>query len=425
MIDRLARDVAHEVVVNVLAAVALAGMAFVLLGGRIEDVFIRLRGDADVTGDVKVLAIDEETLYLWDPANSAPETTPRALLATLVGFLHAAGARTVAVDILLDQPAEGDAVVAEAFAAHGGIVVAEKFLSGEPFLPGTVPVIAEHASSGFANLGQEERTLLSDELRVRSALLVIGAGRASLSGPWPNNLLGSVQADHTVVPSFALAAAWRHLHREGDLSALLASGCGGAPVRCTLSATSLGLPVVPGALHDALPINFRGSSIDIVSASRALRLLGASAVAASLGMTLPPVIPQDIREQFADKLVVIGRTDSGTDDHFVTPYAWPAMQHADMPGCVVQAQVIDTLLSGRHIRGPGPVVAWGFAVVLAIAAIARPRVLFLALVLPVPAFVAFRELDGWIFDPGPAIGLVSAVLVGVFLMVRAAPGGSE
>ena len=108
VVARVSADLAHEVVVNVLAAVALAGLAFALFGGRVEDLYLRTRTFAPVSGHVTVVGIDEESFYLWDPADPRPEVTPRGLLAELVRVLTAAKARVVVLDILTDTPAPGD-----------------------------------------------------------------------------------------------------------------------------------------------------------------------------------------------------------------------------------------------------------------------------------------------------------------------------
>lgn len=423
----MVRDVAHEVVVNVFAAMALTGLAFVAFGGRLEDPYLRLRGRAPVTGDVALLTIDEEAFYLWNPADPSPAATPRAMVARLVDLLRLSGARVVAVDLLLDQPAEGDDALASSLTAYGRAVIAERFIPPGTFMPGTVAPLAASAVTGFANLGQEERTLFSDELAVRSALLVTDASRATLSGTWPMNGVNASQADHVVAPAFALAAAWRFKHpdaRTTDLGTTLATGCGGVPVRCTLAASALALPALPVALHDPLPINFRGpdgaDGLTTIPASRALRLLGASAIASSFGADLPVEIPDDMKKAFADKLVVIGRVDGAADDRFVTPYSWPTMQSADMSGVRVQAQLIDVLLSGRHLRGPGAIATWGLAALLTLVAWPLRRRVFWPVALPVVGFATFVWTDGYILDVAPALGCVIVFLTCVHLYGRAA-----
>jgi CHASE2 domain-containing sensor protein len=434
--------VAHEIVVNILAAVALGALAFVLLGGRVDDLYVRVRGSAPVSGEVTVVAIDEESFYLWNPYQPEPETTPRGLLAEIVRFLTAAGARVVVLDVLTDQPADGDEALVRAIQAHGRVVVAERFSPGRadgatPFAPASV--CADVAVPGFANFGLEEQTLFSDELLVRSVPMVVQVARARLSGPFPVGLVGAFQDDGAPVPALSLAAAWLQRSQEpaGTLGRALASRCGGTPLQCTSNASVLGLPATPGLLHEGLPINFRGREgsdrIPAISAARVLRSLGESALARTLGLDLPLVVPDDIADRLRGKVVVVGRVDAGAKDHFVTPFAFPAMIDADMSGPRVHAQVIDTLLSGRHVRRYSGAWAWGAAAMAGCLVLVTGRRagvghllcwVLLSSGLLAAGIAAFAMFDGLVLDVAPALALISCALVAVHLYARAAQGSS-
>ena len=121
-VSHLTHHLAYEVAQAMVVAAVLACLAFAGLGGRFADLYVWLRGPAPVSDQVSVLSIGDEALYLWDPADPAPEITPRALLAELVRFLDAAGARVIVLDILLDLPAAGDDVLAAAAASHGAVI---------------------------------------------------------------------------------------------------------------------------------------------------------------------------------------------------------------------------------------------------------------------------------------------------------------
>lgn len=438
---RIGRDVAHEVVVNVAAAVAIGALAFVLLNGRIDGLYFRMRGAAPVGGEVTIVALDEETFYLWDPAHPEPETTPRALLAEMVRFLTAAGARVVVLDVLTDVVGEGDDTLVAAVQGHGRVVAAERFSPGRaddpsPFAAATV--LQDAALPGYANLGQEEQTLFSGEMSVSAVPLVHSVSRARLAAPFPMGLVGGFQDDDSPTPALALAAAWLHRH-DGplrDLAASLESRCGGTPVVCTASTADLGLPASPGALHHSLPINFRGpegaDGIPSVSGARILRSLGESALGRSLGVHLPIVVPEDLDPLLRGRVVLIGRVDATAQDHFVTPYSFPAMQVADMSGVRVQAQLVDTLLSGRHVRRVDGVWAWlGAAVVgLGVCFTARmPGALHLVFwgalsgVLVAAATVIFGVSDGVVVDVAPALAGIFCMLILVHLYARSRAGG--
>lgn len=435
---RLVQDVANEVVVNVLSAAALGALAFVLLGGRVDDVLLRLRGSAPVSGEVTLLGIDEEAFYLWNPYEPEPERTPRGMLAELVLFLHAAGARVVVIDVLTDQPADGDEALVRAVQAHGRVVVAERFSPGRadgatPFAPASV--LAEVAVPAYANLGLEEPTLFSDNLLVRAVPLAMGVARSRLSGPFPNGLVGAFQDDGAPIPALSLAAAW--LQRSKDppatLARSLAGRCGGQPLECTAGTAALGLPAAPGELHEALPINFRGPEggdhIPSVSAARVLRSLAEVALARSLGLELPLVVPDDVAALLRDKVVVVGRVDAAAGDQFVTPLSFPALIHPDMSGPRVHAQVIDTLLSGRHLRRVSGLWAWVPAVALGLAVLLTGRRagvghvlagLGVGAALVGAAAVCFQLFDGLVLDVAPALAVLFCSLLAVHVYARSA-----
>ncbi len=435
VIARVGRDVAQEVVVNVFAAAALASLAFVGLGGRMEDVYLRLGGVESPSSVVSVLAIDEEALYLWDPANPAPATTPRALLAVLVAFLQSAGAKVVVLDVLTDTPAPGDDALLAAVVAHGRVVAAERFTVGDavPFAPASV--LGHTVVPAYANLGQEETTLFSGELRVRAVPPVMSVARSRLSGAWPGNLVGGFADDEAPIPALSLAAAYLHAADKtgAQLASELAAVCGGVPLSCTGNAAALGLPASTRLLHESLPIYFRGAEgadgIATVPAARVLRLMGESALARSLGMELPVSVPTDLAGVIAGRVVLVGRTDAAAEDRFVTPFSFPAFQDADLAGVRVHAQVVDRLLAGRHLhRVDGP-VAWASAAVLGALVLATARragashlvgwLGALGLIGAGGAF-AFRAFPGVVIDTGPAMATVAVAMIVVHLYARGA-----
>ncbi len=435
VIARVGRDVAQEVVVNVFAAAALASLAFVGLGGRMEDLYLRLGAPEPASEAVSVLAIDEEALYLWDPANPSPATTPRALLAVLVSFLQAAGAEVVVLDVLTDTPAPGDDALLAAVVAHGRVVAAERFTVGDavPFAPASV--LGNTVVPAYANLGQEETTLFSGELRVRAVPPVLSVARSRLSGGWPGNLVGGFADDDAPVPALSLAAAY--LHRSGkpgtQLAADLAAICGGVPLSCTGSAAALGLPESARLLHESLPIYFRGpegaDGVPTVAAARVLRLMAESALASSLGMDLPVSVPPDLAAVLARRVVLVGRTDAAAEDRFVTPFAFPAFQEADMAGVRVHAQIVDRLLAGQHLQRVDGPIAWAGAAVLGALVLATARRAaaahlvgwggMLALVGAGGAFV-FRAFPGVVIDTGPAMATIAVAMIVVHLYARGA-----
>lgn len=437
-LTRMGRDVAHEVVVNVLAALALGAIAFVALGGRVEDLYLRVRGAAPVSGEVTVVGIDAEALYLWNPADPEPETTPHELLAELVRFLSAAHAHVIVLDVLTDRPAPGDDLLGLAVAAHPRVVLAERFVPGPgglPFAAGSV--LRDQGLSAYANLGLEEQTLFSGEMLVRAVPLLSHVARARLEAPFPAGLVGGWQDAGGPMPALALAAAWlqRSDAPRDALGAALSQGCDGGPCRLTLA--DLGIPASGVPLEVPVDLNFRGpeggDGIPFVSAARVLRSVGESALARTLGVDLPISVPEDLVPLLEGKVVVVGRVDPAAADRFVTPFSFPTLQTADMSGARVHAQLIEQLLTGHHTRRPGGRVgAWVGALLVGAACLGSRRRLgdvHLAtwlgagvLLLGGGAWV-FARTDGLILDVGPALAALSLGLIAVHLYDRNSEDG--
>jgi len=438
MPSHLTHHLGYEILQAIIVAGVLATLAYAGLGGQFSDLYLRLRHNAPVSGQVSLLTIGDEALYLWNPGDPEPEVTPRGLLAELIRFLEAAEARVVVLDILLDRPAEGDEVLAEAARSHGTVIGAERFVvtdpgAGREFAAAIHPALAGSIEAGFANLQEEESALFSGgDLRVRKAPLVRRLARARLTGTYPMNVIGGEQADGEVRPSLALLAAWLHagdrgVDRAHELTGLLQTRCQGQPLVCDLTGTQLDLPDLPQSLAQPLPINFRGPergrSIPTVRAAEALRLMSQDALMRSMGVEEPVVVPEELAQDLRDRVVVVARVDAAADDRFVTPYSFPMLLDADMAGGRIQAQLIDTLLSGRHIRMPGfwAAVALTALMLAGVWFTRRPlrddvhTVLWVVLALALVGLGAllFALTDGLVLPMGPP---VAATLLAIVLL---------
>jgi len=126
------------------------------------------------------------------------------------------------------------------------------------------------------------------------------------------------------------------------------------------------MPPLPSPLQQPLNINYRGpegsDGLPAVRAAHILRLTGQAKL-----MQTEVEIPPDLKAALDGQIVVVGRVDTAAADRFVTPFAFPMLIRADMAGCRVQAQVIDTLVSGRHIRHLPTALGVALAALLAIA----------------------------------------------------------
>lgn len=433
----LIRAMVYEMWVVGITGFAITLLLYITLGAGITDLFLQVRGVGPTSGEVAQVTIGEEALYLWDPSVPDPEVTPRGLLAEVVRFLDRAGARVIVLDILLDRPEPHDELLADAARSHGAVVGAERYVLSEPasglhFQPGLVQAYDGAVAGGFANLFQRT-SLLSQDLLVRGAPMVRQVTRARVEGTWPNNIIGAIQDDAAVVPSMALTAAWLHnkskngmVARVSELEHLLEEKCTTSPLSCDLTWDQLGLPSGGVALTEVMPINFRAPEhsdpLHTVRAADILRVSGQGALMRQLDPTIQVDVPQAYRDVLQGRVVVVGR--AGQDmagDRFITPYAFPAYMEADMAGCRIQAQIVDTLISGRHIRPiQGPWV-WipGLALLAGVVLSFRKTsdrahmMAWMAVIVGLALFggLLFRVTDGVSVDVGPPIALVVAGLL--------------
>ena len=404
--SHLLRAMAYETAVIAFTAVTVAVLLFLVTRGQFEDLYLKARGVAPASDQVALVSIGDEALYLWEPHAESREVTPRAMLGQIVRFLDAAGAQVVVLDVLLDQPAEGDQqLLAAAEAFPGTVVAAERFVETEPksgalFQAAISDGFGGTIQGGFANLQVEEPWLFSDAQLVRRAPLTERVSRARMSATWPLNIIGAEQSEDFLAPSMTLLAAVSLSHPDDALARIQAGD------------VDLGVP-----LDEPLLINFRGPErsdpIPTIRAASILRAMGQTALAQEMGVDMPVVVPQELRQALEGRVVVVGRVDHAADDRFVTPYSWPWLVDHDMAGARIQAQVIDTLLSGRHVRVVSTPM-WIPALLLGAAVLVTRRFLrddvhvlgWIAVsgALVVVGVVVFDVTDGLALDAGPPVG---------------------
>lgn len=443
--SRFAHHMAFHVLAMAFRSAAAAILIFLLSKGQFEDLYVKARGTAPTSDHVTVMTIGDEALYLWDPGAADMDHTPRVLLAELVRFLDAAGASVIVLDVLLDQPQEGDdALLAAARDASAPVIAGERFVLAAPtsrreFEPGIALSLQDHVYGGFANLQVEQPWLFSEAELVRHAPLVRRVARSRLlPGRFPMNQVGAEQADVVVMPSMTLlaAASFRAAERgetPGHVLADLRLACtpeGESGLRCDDDVMErLGLPSVHAPLEQGITINFRGpegsDGLDTVRAAAALRASAQASLGRELGVDMPLVVPPELEAVIRDRVVIVGRVDAGAGarDRHVTPYSFPALLTADMAGVRVQAHVIDTLLSGRHVLHARGWWVWICSVVLGLGVVGTRRrmsdgahaVTWLASAVALLFFgiLVFKWTDGVALGLGP---LLAAILVPLLLV---------
>ncbi len=292
---------------SLLAAVAiLLSSAGRYAFNRTIDGLFQLRGPVTAPEDVVIVAIDEPSFaeiglrWPW----------PRGLHGDLVDILAAAGASTVAFDVVFSEASDAanDARLAQAIESHGNIILASDIQT-------IVEATYEH------------------RVTVRPAPRFVAAGALDGFANLPLDMDGTlrrVRAEMEGLEPLSFAAARRHRAAKD-----------GASVPLAREATSL---------------------IDFVGPPRSIKTV-------SFYQALDPVahLPKGV---FEGKLLIIGLSVNTTvdaenyrSDYFPTPYS--SFGGAYMSGAEIQATIASNLLSGRHLSEARRELGLAFGLLLA------------------------------------------------------------
>jgi len=288
------------------------------------DLRLQLR-PAQLPGDeVALLVIDDATLQRlghWPP--------PRAALAEMFEALAAAGARVVALDLLLLErgsgagPADEPHHLVTAVERHARPVLAMAFGFAEPVplaltdrqaLERNALPIARTAPDAVDLIGEPAGVFLPFRPLAEHAYL----GHVNVfvePGGELRYVFPAIRHDDAWYPSFAVQAAIRHLDLPAEEQIFTAG-----------HSLELGAIEAPLDAASRLVINPYGPP-GTFHHHRLLDLLDGD---------LDP-------ELFRDRVVVIGATATGVRDRFGTAF------HPQVPGIEILATVVDNLLTGRFI----------------------------------------------------------------------------
>ncbi len=289
--------------------------------GRMLDARFLLRGPLPAPTSVAILAIDDASLAAL---NAFPP--PRDALAEGLRAAHAAGARSVAFDLLLVGQGQGDAALEQALKANPRSVLAISLLGEDP----------ASLQSGL------------DGDLARSALpLVIGA---------PQGLVRSMLAP---LARFGTQAWLAHVNVQPE-----ADGA--------LRRIPLYVQARPGLILPVLPlqaVRVAGEADVVAHWGQSLRLGDRTTVLtgnneAAINYygpegTIPTLSMVDAAQaDLAGRIVFIGASALGYGDRFATPFA------RDMPGVEVLASLAANLIEGRSLRRDD--LTWGLDVLIAL-----------------------------------------------------------
>lgn len=355
--------------------------------GKTLDWRFRLRGDRPAPESVVVLAIDDRSLALLGRF-----PLPRAEIARAVVSLNEAGARTVALDLLLlerEQPSDGsglspgDLALRDALRRQGRAVLAAALLfelGGEPLgeeMAAALDRVAFRLVERPAGRALAVPRASGALLPILPFLRVAALGHVTLllePDGAPRRLHLAVDVERRLLPAFALEAA--RLQRGLSHDELMLS-LGGH--------LEFGGRRIALDRHFGLPLDYYGPARSFATHSLADLLQG----------RLPP-------EAFAGKLVLVGATALGVGDAFPTPFAQA------LPGVEVLATAVANLLADESLERPASLVRWEALACLLAALLAfglcnlpRPRLAALLalagfLAWPLAAYLLFLEAGLWV-----------------------------
>lgn len=267
--------------------------AFELLELKAIDAAFVLRGTHPPTSSIVIVAIDDESFtqtglqWPWH----------RAYLARVVDRLAQAQPRVIAVDVLFFEPAEGDAILADAIRRAGNVVLAN-----------TLTVVADPAYR-------------SEQLNQPVDALARAASAVGLSN-FPRDADGYVRR----VLAFQEFDGRAHYHWIAQTAALyLGETLPGAPTRDQLNLRTRAIPLQ----NQSLLVNYRGSA-------RAFQTISAYQVVNG------EVSPARLH----DKIILIGATTESLHDTYPTPFQG---DRVPMPGVEIGANAIATILDGNYL----------------------------------------------------------------------------
>ncbi len=262
----------------------------------IRDLMMRVRGTQPTSGNIVIVAIDDESFswtgYQWP--------WPHAYLAQIVDALNQAGARVVGLDVTLfeaDPNPAGDEALAQS------IQDAKNFVS--------VVKISRSVQGGqvISSL-QQALALFRDNLDGMGLTAVVSD---------PDAITRSVQAfdtyDQKPYYNWAFEAARLYLGVNEPSH----------PTPGSVIFNKRNIPLSGGRLL----VNFAGPASTYPTYSAYRLVLG----------DYPP-------ETFRDKIVLIGATTITLHDVFPTPFS----AQLQTPGVEIVANAVDTLLQGKYLR---------------------------------------------------------------------------
>ncbi len=293
--------------VLLLGVVGLLSLTYPVqeMSRRLDDFYFRLRGNQTTSQQVALVLIDDASLSRY-----GRWPWRRALLARLVRAVSGQHPRAVGLDVLLSEPSDekDDRELAAAFKAAGNVVLPTRIDTAPdgPKWLGPLPIFAH----SVAGVGHAQVRLGPDGICRQ-----VPVAEMSASGLLPAFAIEIVRASNKSESNPAMRERFDVLREQRTV--------GGERL-----------------LPEFLTIDYRGEVVSgranppfaVISAADLLDGRGGAAL--------------------RNKAVLIGVAAEGIPDRFATPVSDRLL----MPGVEVNANLVDGLLSGRHLQPLDPEV---------------------------------------------------------------------
>jgi adenylate cyclase len=315
---------------TIAAFLAAAYLADSLAATRARAVdFLLLARPARAASATVIVGVDERSTERLKPRYGPVAAWPRALYAQALEALRAASPRLIGLAVLFDSPRDDDEELARVLRAAGNVIT---------------PVVAQGAL-GFdprPGVAQEFERFIRPAPGIRRARLDEGIVNVTAARDGVVRGLPLVlQAGNEQIPSFPLVAVARFTRREHVVDA--------APPGGVVYGAGRAIPV---AERDSMLSNFRGPP-SVPGGGGAFRII-------PLADVLDGAFE---REWVRDKIVLVGFTTPGIDDH-----PTPTTGDRRMWGVEILGNAIETILHQRFlVPAPRPVVV---ALILGLALLA-------------------------------------------------------
>ncbi len=340
MSKKLLRGLAVGGVVFLIAFLIHSLGIFESLEWKSWDLRMRLLSSASrADRDIALILIDQESLDVYEKAQSLPWPWPRQIYVAVVDYLKAGGAKAVFFDLILSEASrygvEDDEILARAMAASGNVFI--------PFF--------------LSDVAKEK-----DEAAVREL--------AKFALPPSSVPAGAVEPLRSV--SLPVEGLLRSAAGSGNVQ--FAPDADGIFRRIPLAFSYGGLilPSLPLALKEfvgrksgvgGIPLDGRGRMIiRFHGPTGTYRSWSAAAIINSWAQMEEGKAPQIDPREFSGKTVLVGTSAPGLLDLRPTPFS------AVCPGTEVQAAALDNLLNRDFMRVPPGAVALLYVLVLSLLA---------------------------------------------------------